>query len=171
MTRSTPLVRIRPIRPADHDELIDLYRTMSADARYGRFLRAIAGLSEREAAGFCGPDHEHREGLVAELHGGPEDGRLIGHLCLDPLEDGSFEMAVAVADDHRRQGIGRRLLHAAITWAEQRGVHRLHASMLTTNTAILGLVRSIGRPVRLGDPGAGVVTADISIDAVVERAA
>lgn len=171
MTRSTPTVRIRPIRPADHDRLIGFYRAMSEDARYARFLRVTRGLSEPEATGFCGPDHEHREGLVAEVLGGPEDGRLVGHLCLDPIDGDAFEMAVAVADDHRRQGIGGRLLRAAIEWAGEHRVRRLHATMLATNAPILALVRSSGLPLRLRDPEAGVVTADITIDAAMPSAA
>lgn len=171
MTSLAPTIRIRPIRPADHDLLVELYGGMSADTRYARFLRATGCLSEVEADRFCGPDHEHREGLVAEVHGGSEDGRLVGHLCLDPLEDGAFEMALAVADGHRRQGIGRRLLRAAIDWAAEHEVHRLHATMLATNTPILGLMRSMGLPLELGDPDAGVVTADITIDAALPSAA
>jgi acetyltransferase len=170
MTSATPTIRIRPIRSADREPLVELYGRMSADTRYARFLRATGRLSDLEATRFCGPDHQHREGLVAEVHGGAEDGRLVGHLCLDPMEDGSFEMALAVADGHRRQGIGRRLLRAAIDWAGQHEVHRLHATMLTTNTPILGLMRSMRLPVALGDPDAGVVTADITIDAALPSA-
>lgn len=156
-------IRIRPIRATDRVGLVALYAGLSPDARYARFLRAIGGISEVQATGFCGPDHEHREGLVAELLGGPEDGRIVGHLCLDPLDDGALEMAVAVAEDHRREGIGRRLLDAAVDWATRHDVPRLHATMLATNTPILALVRATGLPVELHDPDAGVVAVDIEL--------
>lgn len=158
-----PAVRIRPIRPTDRAGLLALYAGLSADARYARFLRASGGISELQATGFCGPDHEHREGFVAEVLGGPDDGRLVGHLCLDPLGDGAVEMAVAVAEDHRRAGIGRGLLDGAIRWGRDHDIPRLHATMLATNTAILALVRSIGLPVVMHRPDAGVVAVEIGL--------
>jgi acetyltransferase len=165
MTRTAPAIRIRPVRPDDGPELVAHYAALSADARYARFLRATAGLSDREANGFCRPDHDHADGFVAEVHGGPDDGRLVGHLCLDPLDDGRVELAVAVADDHRRQGIGRRLLAAAVAWAEEHRIDRMAASMLVTNTPILALIRSTGLPVEVGRPDAGIVRADIRVPA------
>ena len=80
-------------------------------------------------------------------------------------------MAVAVAENWRRQGIGRRLLLAATIWAEDHGVDRLRASMLSTNAAILGLLRSLGRVVTLSMPGAGVVDATIDLSNALRPAA
>lgn len=90
------------------------------------------------AALFCGPDHEHREGLVAVLDepGAPAP-TIVGHLCLEPSGNQEVEMAVAVADRWQRHGIGRRLLVAAMTWGDDHGIDRLRASMVSTNAAIL----------------------------------
>ena len=46
-------------------------------------------------------------------------------------------MAVAVADDWQAQGIGRALLLAAVDWATSHGIARLHASALSSNSAVL----------------------------------
>ena len=96
---------------------------------------------------------------------------IVGHLSLEPSGAHEVEVAVAVADAWQRHGIGRRLLLAALSWAERHGIERLRASMLSTNVAILGLLRSMGRAVTLSMPGAGVVDATIDLPMVLRPAA
>lgn len=156
-------VLIRPIEPADRDALMQFYAALSSDSLARRFHGAGNGIADRAARFFCGPDHEHREGLVAVLdEPGAPAATIVGHLCLEPSGSQEVEMAVAVADRWQRHGIGRRLLVAAITWADDHAIVRLRASMVSTNAAIVGLLRSIGRDVALSMPGAGVV--DVTID-------
>jgi GNAT superfamily N-acetyltransferase len=162
---------IRPVAETDRAELTRFYAALSADSRYARFLRASAGISDGVAASFCGPDHEHREGLVAIARVAGAEERIVGHLCLDPTDDGAFEMAVAVADGWRHRGIGRALLRAAIDWAHRHGIRRLRATMLATNTPVLALIRSVSRDVRLDSPECGVVEAVIDIGPGVPAAA
>ena len=165
-------VRIRPIEPGDRDALMQFYSALSADSLALRFHGASNGIAERAARFFCGPDHEHREGLVAVLdESGAPSPTIVGHLCLEPSGDHEIEMAVAVADHWQRHGIGRRLLVAAMSWAEVHGIDRLRASMLSTNAAILGLLRSMGRVVTLSMPGAGVVDAKIDLPNALRPAA
>jgi acetyltransferase len=160
---SSPRVRIRPIRADDRDELSRFYAALSPESRLARFHAVSRGIGDDAATLLCGPDHEHREGFIAEPAGGdpagpadPADPRIVGHLCLEPSESG-FEMAVAVADAWQTQGIGRALLLAAVDWATSRGIERLQASALSSNSAVLGLIASIGRPVRESMSSAGVV--------------
>lgn len=167
-----PPVRIRPIEPGDRDALMEFYAALSPQSLALRFHGASNGIAERAACFFCGPDHEHREGLVAVLDGpGVPAPTIVGHLCLEPSGDHEVEMAVAVADRWQRHGIGRRLLVAAMTWADDHGVDRLRASMMSTNAAVLGLIRSMGRVVTLSMPGAGVVDATIDLSNALRPAA
>lgn len=151
------------------------YSALSAGSMALRFHGASNGIAERAARVFCGPDHEHREGLVAVLDASGASGgsgpTIVGHLCLEPSGDHEVEMAVAVADAWQRQGIGRRLLMAAMTWAENHQVERLRASILFSNAAILGLLRSMGRAVTLTMPAAGVVDASIDVSSALRPAA
>src|SRR4051794_19811095 len=130
-------VRIRTIALGDREDLERFYASLSEDSLQARFLGAAAGIAPATARFFCGPDHEHREGIVAET---VEPGRrrsIVGHLCLEPDRDGVFEMAIAVADDRRRQGIGRAMLVEAIAWARRRGVRGLSASMWSGNESVI----------------------------------
>lgn len=168
---STADVRIRPIRPGDHHELSRFYAGLSDESRLARFHAVSGGIGDQAASLLCGPDHEHREGFVAEpadaLRGDPG---IVGHLCLEPADSG-LEMAVAVADDWQARGIGRALLLAALDWARAHGIALLNASMLSTNTAVLGLIASIGRPVRGSTASAGVVVATIDVGRPLPKAA
>jgi len=170
-TSTTPTVAIRPVHPEDGTELARFYAALSVDSRYARFLSTTRGISDGTAATFCGPDHEHREGLVATYRGPDGADRIVGHLCLDPVGDGTFEMAVAVADIWRGRGIGRRLLDDAIDWARQHAIARLRATMLATNAPVIALIRSTGCRVVLCEPDGGVIEASIEIGSPVDAAA
>jgi acetyltransferase len=164
-------VQVRPIRTDDRDELSRFYAGLSADSRYARFHAVSRGIPEGSADVLCGPDHEHREGLVAEIIGADADGAgIVGHLCLEPCGAG-FEMAIAVADEWQRCGVGRSLLSAALDWAAYHGITHLRASMLSTNSAILGLISSLELPIRLSAPSAGVITVTIDIGGALPNAA
>lgn len=69
------------------------------------------------------------------------------------------------------RGIGRRLLVAAMAWAELHGIKCLRASMVSTNFAVLALIRSMGRTVSLTTPAAGVVDATIDLATALHPAA
>jgi acetyltransferase len=166
-----PTYTIREIRPDDQTALTAFYATLSPDSLEARFLGASPGIGDGLARRFCGPDHEHRQGLVAEAI--DADGRttIIGHLCLEPSGSGDLEMAIAVADAWQRHGVGHALLADAIQWADERGVRRLHAVMRWSNAAVAGLVRSMGRPVETGGSDAGVVDVVVRLSADAPRAA
>jgi acetyltransferase len=167
----SPHVRIRAIRTDDREELSRFYAGLSAESRYARFHAVSRGIGESAADLLCGPDHEHREGFVAEITDADgDDFGIVGHLCLEPCEAG-LEMAIAVADAWQRRGIGRLLLGEAVDWAANHEVACLQASMLATNSAILGLIASLECPIRLSPPSAGVATVTIDVGGALPKAA
>jgi acetyltransferase len=174
MVKSTAMsvhVQIRPIRTDDRDDLARFYAQLSAESRYARFHAVTHGIGEKAAGILCGPDHEHREGFVAEVVAADPGGyRIVGHLCLEPGESG-LEMAIAVADDWQRRGVGRSLLRSAIEWAADHGIARLEASTFSTNSAILGLVASLECSTHTSSPSAGIVIVTIDISRALPKAA
>jgi len=152
---------IRAIRPADVVPLERFYAELSPDSRDARFHGGARGIEDRAARTFCGPDHVHREGLVAVERQGRRE-RIVGHLCLEPLGSQDVEMAVAVADAWQHHGIGLALLSAALEWARLHGFRRVHGTIRWSNPAILGLVRACGRTVRI------VTTAEGDTEAVID---
>ena len=161
---------IRAIRPGDVVPLERFYAALSPDSRDARFHGAARGIEDRAARTFCGPDHVHREGLVAvERHARRE--RIVGHLCLEPIGPADVEMAIAVADAWQHHGIGHALLAAAIDWAGTHGFARVRGTIRWSNPAILGLVRASGRPVAIVNDPEGDTEAVIDIRGEVPAAA
>lgn len=159
-----PLVRIRPIRPADDDALERFYENLSPESRWARFCGATSGLSHEQSSLFCTPDHHHREGFVAELAaGGHRSPCLVGHLCLEPDGDGTAEVAIAVADAVQGRGIGLRLMDAGLEWAAREGISTLTATMLEGSLGIRKLLAATELPLCFQAIGSNVnaVTIDL----------
>jgi GNAT superfamily N-acetyltransferase len=121
--------RIRPIAASDRDDLSEFYARLASDSREARFHGAAPGIGETTARFFCGPDHEHREGIVAEAVDVAGQRRIVGHLCLEPIDTAEVELAIAVADAWQRHGVGRAMLAEAVRWAVLHRVTRLRASV------------------------------------------
>jgi GNAT superfamily N-acetyltransferase len=154
--------RIRPVALGDRAGLTRFYADLSPDSLEARFHGATPGIGDGTAGYFCGPDHEHREGLVAEATS--THGRVIvGHLCVEPIRPGEAEMAIAVADGWQHRGLGRAMLTEAMAWARGHGITRLRASIRSSNGAMVGLVRAMGAPVSLSSGDAGVIDATIDL--------
>jgi GNAT superfamily N-acetyltransferase len=164
-------VDVRPIRPGDRDALTAFYAGLSPDSLEARFHGACRGIADGTAKAFCGPDHEHREGLVAEASDGKGRRWIVGHLCLEPSAPGEVEMAIAIADAWQRRGIGRALLVTGIAWARGHGLTRMRASMRFSNSAVIGLVRSLGMPLAFGAVDGGIVEVVIPIEVALPHAA
>ena len=164
MTRGhvEPTATIRPIRRTDSDALERFYAELSVDSRVTRFLGVTPPLDHGRSETFCTTDHQHREGFVAVVHEGDGPERIVGHLCIEPDDAGSAEMAVAVADPFQGRGIGRALVQAAVAWGRRVGLRRLDATAFATNSRIISLLRGLGLPVRIDWRGGS--TCEMSVD-------
>ena len=146
--RRRPLVSIRPIEASDADDLAAFYAGLSDESRRTRFFCSSRGITAGQARGFATVDHRSADGFVAVVGAaGPDDGRIVGHLCLEPTGDGTDEVAVAVADAFQGQGVGTRLMRAAVASAVDRGVSGLTASLLCGNAAMRRLLTTAGLPI------------------------
>jgi phosphinothricin acetyltransferase len=77
------------------------------------------------------------------------EGRVVGWSALSPVSArkcyiGVAEVSVYVAASQRGQGVGRRLLEAAIAESERHGIWTLQGATLPENEASLRLQRSYG---------------------------
>jgi acetyltransferase len=164
-----PTVRIRRIRGTDTNALERFYTELSVDSRVTRFLGVTPPLDHDHTQAFCTTDHKHREGFVAVVRDGDGSERVVGHLCLEPDDADSAEIAVAVADEFQGRGIGRGLVQAAVAWARRTGLRRLDATAFATNSRIIRLLRGLGLPVRLDWRGGS--TCEMSIEVGAHSAA
>ena len=155
--------RLRSITPRDQADLAAFYADLSAEGRTARFHGTAPRIPDVTATFFCGPDHEHREGIVAECLDTSGDPVIIGHVCIEPISDGLAEIAIAVADAWQGHGVGRAMLDSAITWAQAHGIARLASPILMTNTAMFGLLRSMDYPITYGRSAEGTIDASLDV--------
>lgn len=171
--RSAPAaVVVRRVRPTDAPQLQRFYAELSPESRQLRFLGVVGGLSHRQATGFCTPDHDHNEGFVAVVpRSGREEARIVGHLCLEPDRARTAEVAIAIADDWQRHGLGRRLMQAGLRWASRSGVSTFCATMYSANSGIHRLLLGLGLPAKVRPLTPGVSEITIDLDAPAREAA
>ena len=155
-------ITIRQIECGDSADLVRFYAGLSAESRRLRFLSAATTLGDAAVRQFCGPDHEHREGFVAVASDSSGDERIVGHLCLEPNGPDEMEVAVAVADEYQRLGIGVRLVDEAAHWASAHGTRAFRAWFAIDNMGIRRLLAHLGRPFSRERWACGSV--EISID-------
>lgn len=81
--------------------------------------------------------------LVAE-----DDGRVVGRLSVardpHPASRHVADVGLMVAAGHRRQGVGRMLLEAAVEWARGAGVSKLELHVFPWNEPAIRLYEAFG---------------------------
>ncbi len=103
------------------------WRTVGDERRYLKALRRYA-----HAAVFVA---EAPEGVV---------GRLSIARDPHPASQHVADLGLMVDSDHRRRGIGRALLEAAVAWAESAGVHKLELHVFPYNEPAIALYEKFG---------------------------
>ena len=155
---------LRPIAPADADELVAFYSQVSAQSKYYRFFAAVPTLSERDVERFTRVDHRDRVALVMTVAE-----RIIAVGRFDRLgpvgaRGGDVaEVAFLVQDRHQHRGIGQLLLEHLAQTGREVGVERFVASVLPENRGMLQVFREAGYQVSRGFED-GVVNLEFRID-------
>jgi L-amino acid N-acyltransferase YncA len=140
---------IRPIEASDADALVALHARLSADTIYRRYFGARPHLSPDVVERFTRVDGRARFALVALRE---------AHLVAVARYEGrpgvsSAELAVVVDDALHHQGVGRLMLERLADVARAAGLEVLVADVLAGNTAMLGLLRTLGLPLRAESDG------------------
>jgi len=143
---------VRPLHPHDAEMLQDLVRRLSPESRYFRFVSSMRELSDRMLAKFTLIDYDREMALVAIYNERqPQtDGsfieveRIIGvsRYVTNP-DKSTCEFSLLIADDFAGQGLGTRLMQSIIEVARSRGLAYIEGLVLTNNTNMLKLMRSL----------------------------
>ena len=145
--RDGSTVRVRVMRPEDEELLFALFKSLSADSRWLRFMSsasdsALAAEAHREAS----VDYCSRFGLIALT--GAED-RIIGHAFYTSISEDRAEVAFAIADDYQRRGLATILLGQLAEIAAANSIQVFEAETLSSNTAMLNVFRESGFPTKI----------------------
>jgi acetate---CoA ligase (ADP-forming) len=164
LLRDGSTLRLQAPGPADYEDIRSFYEQLSPESRYFRFHgRGRTDIVARAAVESSGID---RVSLIAR-----HDGRVIAACSYEGLrEPGVAEIALAVADDEQRRGIGTRMLEQLAAIGAERGVRRFDAAVLAANRPMLSVFRNAGFAVNRAVLEELNVSVDITpIDAVVQR--
>jgi len=145
-------IEIRPVTEDDFEGLIDVYL---AGARHHAAIDPAAfRVPERDDVAVRlrrrfdarGSEHAYVAAVV--------DGELVGSATLDvdDLPDPgamarpvrSAELGIAVLEEWRGRGVGRRLIAALESWAEAHAVERVILNVTAANAGAIGLYHDIG---------------------------
>jgi RimJ/RimL family protein N-acetyltransferase len=135
-------VLIQQVQGSDAPLLADGFGRLSAESRWMRFLMAKKDLSPAELRYFTDLDHHDHEALGALNRG---DGRGVGiaRYIRYPDDPQAAEIAVAIADDWQRRGLGTELLAQLSDRARHEGISRFTALVAADNAAATGLLRNV----------------------------
>ena len=134
---------LRPLCVSDREAVRALLARLSLESRYRRFLIGKVELSDRELAYLTDVDHVRHEALAAVDR---SDGSTVGVARYVRWRDraGAADVAIEVADDLQRQGIGLMLAEALIRRAREDALNVLTATTLWENRAARALARRVG---------------------------
>jgi acetyltransferase len=139
-------VTIRPTLPQDAELQRTFFRSLSAEARYRRFMTRLSELPETLVARFTSIDYCGHLALLAEVfdEGGHET--MIGEAryVVDERDPTTCEFAIAVADAWQAYGIARALLARLERQAAVSGIRHMVADTLISNRPMQKLAARAG---------------------------
>lgn len=161
ITKTGMLVRIRPLRPDDFDDLRAFTDRLSDESRYMRFFSSHSP-DDDEIRRLVELDYRERFAFVAKR----EDSIVgVGQYILTDRAD-TAEVAFAVADNMQGLGIGTLLLEHLRAVAKTHGITRFVADVLGTNRSMMTVFGQAGyQMTRTMDQGVWEVELDVTDDA------
>lgn len=128
--------------------LADAFAHLSAESRRLRFLTVKPSLSESELRYLTDVDGHHHEALGA-IDPATGQGIAVARFVRDERDPSRAEVAVTVADEWQRRGVGKLLLGRLADRAREEGVTRFTALVSTDNRGMQRLLDGLDAPSRL----------------------
>lgn len=150
-------ILIRPIRTDDKRMLEDGLRHLSDESVQRRFLTLKRSFSRAELRYLTEVDGRDHVALVAESPGDPGRRLIAVARFVRLVEDPSTaEVAIVVADDWHRRGLGSLLAERLAGEARRAGIARFTATMASENVAAHKLMRKLTTHLERRNAGHGV---------------
>ena len=138
-------VLIRPITREDRELVRSGFERLSERSRYMRFQASTSALSEEQLSYLTDIDHHDHEALIAL---DPATEQAVGVARFVRVSDGVAECAIVVADDWQGRGLATELLDQLVDRAQEEGIARFTAIVMTENADALRLLERLGDTVR-----------------------
>jgi acetyltransferase len=159
-------VTIRPMLPQDSKLQREFFRSLSASARYCRFMTSFNELPDGVAERLGMIDYSRHLALLAEVFEDRNE-TMVGEAryVIDEHDPATCEFALAVADNWQAGGIGRALLTKLEREAAASGIRRMLADTLYDNKAMRGLAARSGYAVKANHDDARLVKLEKQLSA------
>lgn len=136
-------VTIRPIRPEDEPQVIAFHKELSENSVRQRYFEFVS-LSDRTAherlIRIIFNDYDREMPLIA-IH----EGEIIGIARLSQLPGlNEVQFTMLIRDDFHNQGLGTIFLKKLIEIAKKEKRAKIHATILTENTGMIKIAKSLG---------------------------
>jgi acetyltransferase len=151
---------IRPIRPEDAQMEQQFVRGLSQQTKYFRFMQALKELTPEMLVRFTQIDYDREMALIGVVQKAGNDEEVgVARYMTRPGGD-RCEFAIVVSDQWRGKGIGARLMRSLMQNARDRGLKVMEGEVLSANTRMLELMKSLGFMIERdrNDPGVKLVT-------------
>jgi len=138
-------VHFRPIKATDEEAMREMFYDLSDQSVQLRFFQPVKSMPHARMMPLVSIDYDKDMAIVATV-GDMSGERIIavGRYIRNSKGDDAAEVSFMVRDDWQNRGIGRLLLEKLISIAEQRGVKRFMAEVLSNNKKMLSVFHSSG---------------------------
>jgi ribosomal protein S18 acetylase RimI-like enzyme len=132
-----PGILIRPARPVDVPDIVSLFAAV-AEERDSIGTEPGFDVVQRQCSILTSIERDGSCVLVAAIKDA-----VVGSLNVHVGHSGGT-LGMMVAQEHRRRGIGGRLLDESLRWAREHGLHKVNLEVWPHNAAATALYRSRG---------------------------
>jgi GNAT superfamily N-acetyltransferase len=136
-------LRLRPLDGDDGERLCRLYHRLSPESVYRRFLSPMPLPRRDVLARLLDVDHREREAIAAL-----EGDEIVAVARYVRRAGDVAEIALVVADDWQRRGLGRLLMRRLARLARRRGIRVFTGTIAGENRPAAQMVRSAAPGVR-----------------------
>ncbi len=135
---------VRPVRPSDAQQMIDLFDYLSPETIYLRFFSPIKRISRSMLIKLTQIDYDREIALIA-FAGSEQERKILGVARIIFLPDGrQAEFAIVLSDAWQGKGIGKKLLHHALVCAASYGIEEVWGPVISTNAGMLKMGEQLG---------------------------
>ncbi|MBN2775258.1 MAG: bifunctional acetate--CoA ligase family protein/GNAT family N-acetyltransferase [Prolixibacteraceae bacterium] len=154
-------VVLRPIKPEDEPQWLELLGSCSKESIYHRFRYDFYFDSHEIASQFCFIDYDREIAIVAEYE---ENGSKkligVGRLIADPDVE-VMEYAILITDAWQQKELGFILTNYCLEIAKNRGIKRLMAETTKDNKPMIAVFRKLNFKIRFNEDTTVTVQKDL----------